>query len=131
MSQIPEELKYTKTHEWVRRESDNTVTVGITDHAQNLLGDMVYVETPEVGTNLGEGDDCAVVESVKAASDVYCPIAGEVVEVNTALADTPEMINKDPYGDGWLFKIQPEDVEHLEELLDAEAYGELAASEEH
>jgi glycine cleavage system H protein len=131
MSQIPEELKYTKTHEWVRRESDNTVTVGITDHAQNLLGDMVYVETPEVGTNLGEGDDCAVVESVKAASDVYCPIAGEVVEVNTALADTPEMINKDPYGDGWLFKIQPEDVEHLEELLDAEAYGELAAAEEH
>jgi len=131
MSQIPEELKYTKTHEWVRRESDNTVTVGITDHAQNLLGDMVYVETPEVGTTLGEGDDCAVVESVKAASDVYCPIAGEVIEVNQALADEPEMINKDPYGDGWLFKIKPEDVEHLEELLDAEAYGELAASEEH
>jgi len=131
MSQIPEELKYTKTHEWVRREGDNTVTVGITDHAQNLLGDMVYVETPEVGTNLGEGDDCAVVESVKAASDVYCPIAGEVIEVNEALADAPEMINKDPYGDGWLFKLRPEDVEHLEELLDAEAYGELAASEEH
>jgi len=131
MSQIPEELKYTKTHEWVRREGDNTVTVGITDHAQNLLGDMVYVETPEVGTNLGESDDCAVVESVKAASDVYCPIAGEVIEVNEALADAPEMINKDPYGDGWLFKLRPEDVEHLEELLDAEAYGELAASEEH
>lgn len=131
MSQIPEELKYTKTHEWVRREGDNTVTVGITDHAQDLLGDMVYVETPEVGTNFGEGDDCAVVESVKAASDVYCPLAGEIIEVNESLADAPEMINKDPYGDGWLFKIKPEDIEHLEELLDAEAYGELAASEEH
>ncbi len=131
MSQIPEDLKYTKTHEWVRRESDNTVTVGITDHAQNLLGDMVYIETPEVGTNYGEGDDCAVVESVKAASDVYCPIAGEIIAVNEALADEPEIVNKDPYGDGWLFKLQPEDVEHLDELLDAEAYGELAASEEH
>ena len=131
MSDIPEELKYTKTHEWVRRESDDTVTVGITDHAQNLLGDMVYVETPEVGTNYGEGDDCAVVESVKAASDVYCPISGEVIEVNETLADAPEIINKDPFGDGWLFKLQPEDVEHLEELLDAEAYTKLVASEEH
>jgi glycine cleavage system H protein len=131
MSQIPEDLKYTKTHEWVRRESDGTVTVGITDHAQNLLGDMVYVETPEVGTNYGEGDDCAVVESVKAASDVYCPIAGEITAVNETLADTPEIVNKDPFGDGWLFKLKPEDVEHLDELLDAEAYGELAASEEH
>jgi glycine cleavage system H protein len=131
MSQIPEDLKYTKTHEWVRRESDGTVTVGITDHAQNLLGDMVYVETPEVGTNYGEGDDCAVVESVKAASDVYCPIAGEITAVNEALADTPEIVNKDPFGDGWLFKLKPEDVEHLDELLNAEAYGELAASEEH
>jgi glycine cleavage system H protein len=131
MSQIPEELKYTKTHEWVRRESDNTVTVGITDHAQNLLGDMVYVETPEVGTNFGEGDDCAVVESVKAATDVYCPIAGEIITVNESLADAPEIINKDPFGDGWLFKLRPVDVEHLEELLDAEAYAELAASEEH
>jgi len=131
MSQIPEDLKYTKTHEWVRRESDNTITVGITDHAQNLLGDMVFIETPEVGTNYGEGDDCAVVESVKAASDVYCPITGEITAVNESLADAPEMVNKDPYGDGWLFKLQPEDIEHLEELLDAEAYGELAASEEH
>jgi glycine cleavage system H protein len=131
MSQIPEDLKYTKTHEWVRRESDGTVTVGITDHAQNLLGDMVYVETPEVGTNYGEGDDCAVVESVKAASDVYCPIAGEITAVNETLADTPEIVNKDPFGDGWLFKLKPEDVEHLDELLNAEAYGELAASEEH
>jgi glycine cleavage system H protein len=131
MSQIPEELKYAKTHEWVRRENDGTVTVGITDHAQNLLGDMVYVETPEVGTNYGEGDDCAVVESVKAASDVYCPIAGEIIEVNESLADAPEMLNKDPYGDGWLFKLKPEDIEHLEELLDAEAYKELAESEEH
>lgn len=130
MSQIPEELKYAKTHEWVRRENDGTVTVGITDHAQNLLGDMVYVETPEVGTNYGEGDDCAVVESVKAASDVYCPIAGEIIEVNESLADAPEMLNKDPYGDGWLFKLKPEDIEHLEELLDAEAYKELAEAEE-
>lgn len=131
MSQIPQDLKYTKTHEWVRRESDNTITVGITDHAQNLLGDMVYVETPDVGSNYGEGDDCAVVESVKAASDVYCPIAGEISAINESLADEPEIVNKDPYGDGWLFKLKPVDVEHLDELLDAEAYGELAASEEH
>ncbi len=131
MSHVPQDLKYTKTHEWARRESDGTVTVGITDHAQNLLGDMVYVETPEVGSNYGEGDDCAVVESVKAASDVYCPIPGEVIAVNEALADAPETVNKDPYGEGWLFKLRPEDIEHLEELLDAEAYGELAASEEH
>jgi len=131
MSQIPNNLKYTKTHEWVRRESDNTVTVGITDHAQHLLGDMVYIETPEVGNSYGEGDDCAVVESVKAASDVYCPIPGEVIAVNDSLADAPEIVNKDPYGEGWLFKLQPEDIEHFEELLDAEAYSELAASEEH
>lgn len=131
MSQTPEELKYTKTHEWVRKESDGTVTVGITDHAQNLLGDMVYIETPEVGSNYGEGDDCAVIESVKAASDVYCPLAGEITEVNESLADAPEILNKDPFGDGWLFKMKPEDVEHLEELLDAEAYKDLAESEEH
>lgn len=131
MSQTPEELKYTKTHEWVRKESDGTITVGITDHAQNLLGDMVYIETPEVGSNYGEGDDCAVVESVKAASDVYCPLAGEITEVNESLADAPEILNKDPFGDGWLFKMKPVDVEHLEELLDAEAYKELAESEEH
>ena len=131
MSNVPEELKYTKTHEWVRQEEDGTVTIGITDHAQDLLGDMVFVETPEAGTNYGAGDDCAVVESVKAASDVYCPVNGEVTQVNEALADAPELINKDPFGEGWLFKLAPANSDDLSDLLDAQAYTELAESEEH
>jgi glycine cleavage system H protein len=131
MSNIPEDYKYTKTHEWVRTEDDGTLTVGITDHAQELLGDMVFVEVPEVGGGLHSGDDCAVVESVKAASDVYCPIDGEIVAANEALADTPEIVNKDPYGDGWLFKLKPEDDGAIEDLLGADAYAEFVESEEH
>ena len=131
MSNIPEELRYTKTHEWVRKEENGNLTVGITDHAQELLGDMVFIETPEVGDNLNSGDDCAVVESVKAASDVYCPISGEIVGSNTELADTPEVVNQDPYDTGWLFKIDPADPEEFNELLDHEQYKELIDSESH
>lgn len=131
MSTTPEDLKYTKTHEWVRLESNGDVTIGITDHAQGLLGDMVFIELPEVGDNFSAGDDCAVVESVKAASDVYCPIAGEITEVNSELSETPEMVNKEPFGTGWLYRIKPADSHDLDELLDASAYKELAESEQH
>lgn len=129
MSEIPGELKYSKSHEWVRINDDGSVTVGITEHAQELMGDMVYVELPENGASLNQGDDCAVVESVKAASDVYAPIGGEVVAVNDALADTPETINGDPYGDGWIFRMNPADSGELDGLMDANAYEELVASE--
>lgn len=128
---VPADLKYTKSHEWVRTESDGTVTVGITHHAQDQLGDMVYVEVPEAGRAVGAGDACAVVESVKAASDVYSPLSGEVVEGNAALADAPETVNKDPYGDGWILKLRPSNPAELNALLDADAYGEFAASEAH
>ena len=131
MSNVPNELKYTKTHEWVRTESDGSVTIGITDHAQELLGDMVFVELPETEVTYTSGDDCAVVESVKAASDIYCPIAGEITAVNEALADAPETINQDPYDTGWLFKLTPEDDGEVDELLNPEAYIELVAEEEH
>lgn len=131
MSTTPEELKYTKTHEWLRLEDDGEVTVGITDHAQDLLGDMVFIELPEVGDNIAAGDDCAVVESVKAASDVYCPISGEITAVNNELADAPEMVNKEPFGDGWLFRLKPADIHDLDDLLDASSYQELAESEQH
>ncbi len=131
MSDIPGDLYYTRTHEWVRPEEDGTFTVGITHHAQELLGDLVFVELPEVGAEMGAGDDCAVVESVKAASDVYCPVAGEVVAVNEALADEPEIINRDAFGDGWIFRLRPEDRGSVEDLLGPEAYAELIAEEEH
>jgi glycine cleavage system H protein len=131
MSEVPGELKYSKSHEWVSISDDGvTVTIGITDHAQDLMGDMVFIELPEVGASYGTGDDCAVVESVKAASDVYAPIAGEVIEVNETLADSPETLNGDPYGDGWLFKMTVSDKDELNDLLDASAYEELIASEE-
>jgi len=130
MSNVPQDYRYTKSHEWVRREDDGTVTVGITDHAQELLGDLVFVEPPEVGTDYAAGDDCAVVESVKAASDVYAPISGEVVDANGKLAETPEVINSDPYGDGWIFRIKPDDEAELDELMDADAYAEQIAAEE-
>ena len=130
MSNIPDNLKYTKTHEWVRRENDGSVTVGITDHAQELLGDMVFIEVPDAG-GFHSGDDCAVVESVKAASDVYCPIDGEVIESNEEVAETPEIVNQDPYGAGWLFKIMPEDDGAIDELLSHEEYAELVEDEEH
>ena len=127
MSNIPADLSYTKTHEWVRRNEDGTRTVGITDHAQAQLGDMVFVELPEVGRILPAGEECAVVESVKAASDVYSPVAGEVLEVNDALTEKPELINQEPYGAGWIFRMQP--GESLNDLLDAAAYAALEAAE--
>lgn len=131
MSDTPNTLKYTKSHEWVRRESDGTLTVGITDHAQELLGDLVYVELPQQGAKVDAGKECAVVESVKAASDVYTPISGEVVEINGALGDAPETINKDPYGAGWMFKIRPSSPAEVDALLDADAYNAQVAAEKH
>ena len=121
MSEVPSELKYTKSHEWLRLEDDGLVTVGISDHAQELLGDLVFVELPETGTDFVAGDECCVVESVKAASDVYMPISGEIVEINEELADEPEIINNSPYDNGWLFKVRPS-AEELDDLMDAEAY---------
>jgi glycine cleavage system H protein len=131
MSTIPAELKYTKSHEWVRRESDGTVTVGITDHAQDLLGDMVFVELPEPGRLLKAGQECAVVESVKAASDVYSPVSGEVVAVNDAISDCPELVNKAPYGEGWMMRIKPAALAEIDALLDADGYQAQVESEEH
>ncbi len=125
MSEIPGDLKFNKSHEWARVEGDGKVTVGISDHAQELLGDLVYVELPNVGDRIEAGNACAVVESVKAASDVYAPLTGTVVEVNAALADKPETINEDAYGDGWLFVLEVEDAEQLNEMLDPDAYAEL------
>lgn len=122
MSNIPSELKYATSHEWVRNEGDGIVTVGITEHAQELLGDMVFVELPEVGDSVSTGDDVAVAESVKAASDIYAPVTGEVVEVNEDLEDSPELVNSDAFGDGWMFKVKIEDASELESLLDAEGY---------
>jgi len=131
MSNTPAELKYTKSHEWVRVESDGTLTVGITDHAQDLMGDMVFVEAPETGRKLEATKECAVVESVKAASDVYAPVSGEVTEANGGLADSPETVNKDPYGEGWIFKMKPANKADVDKLLDAKAYEALVASEKH
>ena len=119
---IPADLKYTASHEWVRKEADGSVTVGITEFAQDALGDIVFVEVPKVGTTYGAGDDAAVVESVKAASDIYAPVAGEVVAVNDAVVDAPESINTDAYS-AWLFKIKPSDAAAVDALLDAAAYG--------
>ncbi|MBU3021581.1 glycine cleavage system protein GcvH [Aestuariibacter sp. A3R04] len=122
MSNIPTDLRYASTHEWVRPDGDGVFTVGISEHAQELLGDMVFVDLPDVGDAVSTGDDVAVAESVKAASDVYAPISGEIVAVNEALEDAPEQVNSDPYGDGWLFKIKAEDPAEVEGLLDAEGY---------
>ena len=122
MSHTPSELRYASTQEWARLEEDGTVTVGITDHAQDALGDVVFVELPEVGTSLAAGDDAGVVESVKAASDIYAPLGGEVIAVNEQLEDEPETVNTDPYNDGWFFKLQPDDTAELDELMAAEAY---------
>lgn len=122
MSDVPGDLKYTKSHEWVRIEEDGSVVVGITDHAQSALGDLVFVEPPEVGTQVAASDACAVVESVKAASDVYSPVTGEVVGSNDALADSPELVNQDPYGDGWIMRIQLADQSELDALLDPASY---------
>lgn len=129
MSEIPSELRYTKAHEWIRRMEDGHLEVGITHHAQEQLGDMVFVELPEVGGTVSAGDECAVVESVKAASDVYAPVSGEVVETNSELEDSPDLVNRSPYADGWLFRLRPEDENDWDELLDADAYQELLDSE--
>ena len=131
MSDTPKDLLYAKSHEWVRNEGDGTVTIGITDHAQEQLGDLVFVDLPEVGSTLSAGDDCAVVESVKAASDVYSPVSGEVIEVNEALDGSPETINEDAFGDGWMFKLRLDSADELEGLLDADAYDALVAEEDH
>jgi glycine cleavage system H protein len=122
MSNIPTELKYATSHEWLRSEGNGVYTVGITEHAQDLLGDMVFVELPEVGDSVAQGDDVAVAESVKAASDIYAPIAGEIVEVNAALTDSPELVNSAPYTDGWMFKIKASDESEVAGLLDAAGY---------
>ncbi len=122
MSNIPTDLKYATSHEWIRAEGNGVFTVGITEHAQDLLGDMVFVELPEVGGNVAQGDDCAVAESVKAASDIYAPISGEVVAVNDALNDSPELVNSAPYGDGWMFQIKASDESEVAGLLDAAGY---------
>jgi glycine cleavage system H protein len=127
MSSIPSHLKYMDSHEWVRVESDGTVTVGISDHAQSALGDLVFVEVPEAGKSLAKGAAAAVVESVKAASDVYSPISGEVLASNAALNGAPELVNTDPYGEGWLFKLKPTDTSELANLLDAKAYEQVVA----
>lgn len=131
MSNVPNDLKYAKSHEWVRDEEDGTVVIGITEHAQELLGDLVFVELPEVGDTVDAGSECAVVESVKAASDVYSPVSGEVIAVNEVLADVPETVNQDAFGDGWLFQVKLSDPAQLEDLLDAEAYTDIMESEEH
>jgi len=125
MSKVPAELRYTKSHEWIRKEDDGTVTIGITDHAQEALGDLVFVEAPEAGRSVNAGDALAVVESVKAASDVYAPIAGEVVGGNDALNDTPELVNTDPYGDGWIMKIRPGSMAAVDALLDVDGYSKV------
>ncbi|MEN8212723.1 MAG: glycine cleavage system protein GcvH [Pseudomonadota bacterium] len=131
MSNTPDELKYTKTHEWVKDNGDGTVTVGISDHAQELLGDLVFVELPEAGSEISAGDEVAVVESVKAASDIYSPLSGKILGVNEVLNEAPESINDSPYDEGWLFTLKPDDDSELGGLLDAAAYSQHAQDEEH
>jgi glycine cleavage system H protein len=132
MSSIPNDLKYLDSHEWARVESDGTVTIGISDHAQGALGDLVFVEVPEVGRALKKGGAAAVVESVKAASDVYSPVTGEVIANNSdALSATPELVNSDPYGQGWLFKVKPSNSGELASLLDAKAYEKVVEEAGH
>ncbi|MET1256139.1 glycine cleavage system protein GcvH [Aliikangiella maris] len=122
MSNVPSDLKYVSSHEWIREEDDGTVVVGITDHAQELLGDVVYVELPEIDSEVAIEDEIAVVESVKAASDIYAPLSGTIIEVNEALEDAPETVNSSPYDDGWMFKMKPSEPSELDNLMDAEAY---------
>lgn len=122
MSELPTELKYASSHEWARLDSDGTIVVGITDHAQEALGDVVYVELPEVGEGVDAGAEVAVVESVKAASDIYSPVTGEVVQINPALEDEPETVNSSPYADGWLFRVKVSGTEELEDMMDADVY---------
>lgn len=130
MSDVPSELKIASSHEWARLEEDGNVTIGITDHAQSALGDVVFVELPEVGDTLSAGGEAGVVESVKAASDIYSPVGGEVIAINEQLEDEPETVNADPYNDGWFYKLAPGDVSELDELLSAEDYQQHCADEE-
>ena len=130
MSNIPSDLRYLSSHEWARLEDDGqTVTIGVTNYAQDMLGDVVYVELPEVGAELTAGDEAGVVESVKAASDIFTPVSGVVLEINEALEESPELVNSDPYNDGWFFKIRIKDKSELQSLLDAEGYAEVCESE--
>ena len=129
MSNTPSELKYARSHEWARLEEDGTITVGISDFAQESLGDVVFVEVPEVGTSVAAGEEVSVVESVKAASDIYAPVAGEIIAVNEALDEEPETVNAEPYEDGWLFKLKPSDASELDSLLSAEDYQALCEEE--
>ncbi len=122
MSEIPSELYYAESHEWVEQLDDGLLRIGISDHAQEQLGDLVFIELPELGSAVSQGDACAVVESVKAASDVYAPVSGEVVSINETLAEEPEVVNNDPYGDGWLFTVKPSDLDELQNLMDAAGY---------
>ena len=125
MSNIPGDLKFLSSHEWARVESDGTITIGISDHAQDLLGDIVFVELPEIGQSVDAENDTAIVESVKAASDIYSPLSGEVIEVNSLLEDQPEIINSSPYEDGWFYKLTPSDLSELDNLLSPEDYSEV------
>ena len=131
MNEIPGDLKFLKSHEWARMEDSGRVTIGISEHAQGLLGDLVYVELPGVGDTVKQGVACAVVESVKAASDVYSPVSGTVVAVNEALSDKPETINEDAYGEGWIFAVKPDDAAEMDDMLDPDDYGTMIEDEEH
>jgi glycine cleavage system H protein len=131
MNEIPGDLKFLKSHEWARMEDSGRVTIGISDHAQGLLGDLVYVELPSVGDAVKQGAACAVVESVKAASDVYSPVTGTVVAVNEALGDKPETINEDAYGEGWIFAVKPDDAAEMDDMLDPDDYATMLEDEEH
>ncbi|HFB66913.1 MAG TPA: glycine cleavage system protein GcvH [Aeromonadales bacterium] len=131
MSNIPADLLYSKDHEWARLEKDGSYTIGITEHAQELLGDMVYIELPEEGVALVAGDEAGVAESVKAASDIFTPLSGEVIAVNEDLEDAPEMVNNTPYDDGWMFRIMPSDESEISEMLSAEEYAEFIENEDH
>ncbi|EJD6582181.1 glycine cleavage system protein GcvH [Providencia rettgeri] len=130
MSNTPKELLYTREHEWLRDEGNGEYTVGITEHAQETLGDMVFVDLPEVGSVVSAGDDCAVVESVKAASDIYAPLSGEIVAVNSDLNDSPELVNEQPYQEGWIFRIKASDTSELADLIDAAGYTSMIEAEE-
>ena len=130
MSNVPKDLKYAKSHEWAKKQADGTVVIGITDHAQSALGDLVFVEVPKSGRKVSAGEACAVVESVKAASDVYSPVSGTITAVNTALADKPETINEDAYGEGWIFVVEIDEPDQLNELLEPDDYAELIENDD-
>lgn len=130
MSKVPKELQYTQTHEWVLVEEDGTILVGITEHAQSQLGELVFVDLPEIGVKVHASDEVGVIESVKATSEIYSPISGKIIEINESLEEAPGLVNSDPYGDGWLFKIDPVDPDELSDLLDADAYSQYMEEDE-